>query len=364
MSLPLPHLVRAAALSGFTTTTGVLGIDGFAILRTVGLSPAMIASPEAMLPAEAVIGALALAAERAGTATFGLRMAERRSLADMGAVSLLLAHQPTLREAFAALARFRNRINPTLALRLEEGPEVAIIHQELIGPPGLDLRQSADLALGVLARICANVLGDGWRPDSVMFTYPAPPPAERQVYSRVFGCPARFEAEFTGFVLPAAMLDEPGPHADAGLAQHATALLDMVMLPAPTSTTMEVEQAIAGMLPTGRAALRPVAQALGLSERTLQRRLDSEGEQFERLLDRVRRQRLEALLANPALRLTDVAGLLGYSSLAAFSRWHGRAFGRPASRARAGSSRLGAEKVEGKGNRKIGVFRQKCGVLT
>lgn len=337
MSLPLPHLVRAAALSGFTTTTGALGVDGFAILRAVGLSPAMLASPEAMLPAETVIAALSLAAERAGTATFGLRMAERRSLADMGAVSLLLAHQPTLREALAALARFRNRINPTLAMRLEEGPEIAIVHQEVIGPAGLDLRQSTDLALGVLARICASVLQDGWRPESVNFTYAAPPPAERQVYARLFGCPARFEAEFTGFVLPASMLDEPGPHADAGLAQHATALLEIVMLPAPTSTAMEVEQAIAGILPTGRAALGPVARALGLSERTLQRRLAAEGEDFGKLLDRVRRQRLQVLLANRSLRLTDVAGLLGYSSLAAFSRWHGRAFGQSASRVRSGS---------------------------
>jgi len=163
-----------------------------------------------------------------------------------------------------------------------------------------------------------------------MFTYPAPPPAERQVYSRVFGCPALFEAEFTGFVLPAAMLDEPGPHADAGLAQHATALLDMVMLPAPSSTAMEVEQAIAGMLPTGRAALGPVARALGLSERTLQRRLAAEGEDFGEVLDRVRRQRLQLLLANPGLRLTDIASLLGYSSLAAFSRWHGASFGQSA----------------------------------
>jgi AraC-like DNA-binding protein len=330
MSQPLPHLVRAAGLSGFTSTSGALGIDGFAVLRQVGLSPAMIASPDAMLPAEAVIGALELAAARASCITFGLRMAERRSLADMGAVSLLLAHQPTLREAFGALARFRNRINPTLALRLEEGQEIAIVHQELVGPAGLELRQSADLALGVLARICASVLQDGWRPESVNFSYAAPPPAERQVYARLFGCPARFEAEFTGLVLPVAMLDQPGPHADAGLALHATSLLEMVMLPAPQSTAMEVEQAILGLLPTGRAALGPVARALGLSVRTLQRRLAAEGRDFTCLLNHARKQRLRSLCANPALRLTDIAGLLGYSSLAAFSRWHRANFDRAA----------------------------------
>lgn len=335
MAHALPYLTRAAALSGFTATTGALGVDGFAILRQVGLSPAMIANSEAMLPAEAVMGALDLAAERSHTVTFGLRMAERRSLADMGPVSLLLAHQPTLREAFAALARFRSRINPSLAMRLEEGSEIAIVHQELASPPGRDLRQSADLALGILARICASVLQQSWRPESVNFTYAPPPPAERQVYSRVFGCPARFEADFTGLVLPASMLDQPGPHADAGLAQHATSLLDMAMLPAPASTAMEAEQAILALLPSGRAALGPVARTLGLSARTLQRRLAAEGQDFSAVLSHAREQRLRSLLANPALRLTDIAGLLGYSSQAAFSRWYQRSHGTtPSSRRR------------------------------
>lgn len=322
-------LVRAGALNGFITATGVLGIDGYAILREVGLNPAALEQQrEAMIPARASIRALELASTRAGVMTFGLRMAERRNLADMGPVSLLIAHQPSLREAFATLARFRNRINPALVLRLEEGPEVAIIHQRLISPPELDTRQSEELALGVLARICATVLGASWRPESVNFAWGPPPPAERQVYARVFGCPVRFEAEFTGLVLPAAMLDLPGPHADAGLAQHATALLEMLVPPAARSTASETEQAILALLPGGRANLGGVASTLGLPPRTLQRRLAAEGQEFSALLESAREERLRVLLANPALRLTDVAGLLGYASQAAFSRWHRARFGR------------------------------------
>lgn len=324
-------LVRAGALNGFITATGVLGVDGYAILREVGLNPAMLArQSEAMIPARATIRALELAAERSGLTTFGLRMAERRSLSDMGPVSLLIAHQPSLREAFATLARFRNRINPSLVLRLEEGPEVAIVHQRLIAPPGLDARQSEELALGVLARICASVLRDDWQPESVSFAWASPPPAERQVYARVFGCPVRFEAEFTGLVLPAAMLDLPGPHADAGLAQHATALLEMLVPPAARSIAADTQQAILALLPSGQATLPGAAGTLGLPPRTLQRRLAAEGQDFSVLLDRARAERLRVLLANPALRLTDIAGLLGYASLAAFSRWHRARFGRPA----------------------------------
>lgn len=340
MDIRPPALVRAATLTGFTTATGVLGVDGFAVLREVGLTPAMIENSESMIPARAAIQALELAAVRGRTETFGLRMAERRSLADMGPVSLLLAHQPTLREAFATLSRFRNRINPSLVLRLEEGPEVAIIHQQLLSPPGLVTRQSEELALGVLSRICAGVLQASWRPESVTFAWAPPPPAERQVYARVFGCPVRFEAEFTGLVLPAAMLDLPGPHADAGLAQHATALLEMLVPPAMRTTALETQAAIQALLPSGRATLPSVANTLGLAPRTLQRRLAAEGHEFSALLERARHQRLAGLLANPALRLTEVAALLGYSSLAAFSRWHRATFGQSPRQRRRGEIAL------------------------
>jgi len=225
---------------------------------------------------------------------------------------------------------------------------VAIVHQRLLSPPGLDTRQSEQLALGVLARICASVLGASWQPESASFAWAPPPSAERQVYARLFGCPVRFEAEFTGLVLPAAMLDLPGPHADAGLAHHATALLEILAPSASRTTASETEAAILALLPSGRANLTSVASTLDLPPRTLQRHLAAEGQEFSALLERARQERLRALLANPALRLTDVAGLLGYSSLAAFSRWHGRAFGSPASRTRAGSIHSG-----GKGNREM-----------
>jgi len=70
-----------------------------------------------------------------------------------------------------------------------------------------------------------------------------------------------------------------------------------------------------------------VAQELGVSERTLQRRLTEEGTSFQSLLSAVRRARAHQLLADPALDLTEVALLLGYEDQSSFFRafkiWEG-----------------------------------------
>ena len=92
----------------------------------------------------------------------------------------------------------------------------------------------------------------------------------------------------------------------------------------PGERTMceEVEQSIRLLMPAGRANVGAVADALGTNIRTLQRRLDVEGTSFSELLDRVRVQQVSQHFANRRLRLTDVAHLLGYSTLASFSAWY------------------------------------------
>ena len=94
------------------------------------------------------------------------------------------------------------------------------------------------------------------------------------------------------------------------------------MAPGDRSVAEEVEQSIRILLPMGRASIGEVAHSLGANVRTLQRRLERDGVVFSDLLDRVRVQQVSQHLASRHLRLTDVAHLLGYSSLASFSNWY------------------------------------------
>jgi AraC-like DNA-binding protein len=328
------ELVRVAALTGYFAVADELKLETLPLLRHSGLSRAMLDNPEQMIPARSVIRLLEESAEASGCVTFGLRMAERRGIADLGMVSLLIAHQTTLRDALSVLTQFRNRINTNLALRIEEFDGMVLLRERFAFDPPMPSRQADDLALGVLDQLCRAVLGQRWNPLAICLPYEQPPVAERPVFHRLFSCPLEFNADFEGILLNNSDLDLPNPRADPALAAHARNLVAAIIDPGERSVVQEVEQAIQIMLPSGRASVGTIADSLGMTVRTLQRRLDGEGAQFSDLLDRVRVRELNRHLAQRRLRLTDIADLLGYSSLSAFSNWYRGRFNEAPSEAR------------------------------
>ena len=328
------ELVRAAALTGFIPVAEELQLDPLALLRNVGLSRTALDSPEQMVPARSVVRLLEDAAAASGCITFGLRMAEKRGLADLGMVSLLIAHQTTLRDALLVLIQFRNRINSNLMLRIEEFGDMVLLRESFSLDPPMPSRQVDDLALGVLDRMCRDVFGTEWKPVAISLPYEAPPHPERVVYQRLFSCPLEFNSEFEGILLTQADLDRANPRADPALAGHARNLVNAMIDPGERSIVQEVEQSIQLLLPSGRATVASVADTLGMTVRTLQRRLDDEGAKFSELLDRIRIREVNRHLAQRRLRLTDIADLLGYSSLGAFSRWYQERFHESPSKAR------------------------------
>lgn len=330
----MSELIRGATLSGYLECMAELGCDPAPLLRAEGLRKSQIANPEQPVSAQAVIRLLERSAVVAGCGTLGLRMAEGRLLANLGSASLLIVHQPTLRHALAALGEFRGRINSTLVLNLIEQQGEAILREDLVLSRPESAGQAHQLGLGVLVRLCRTLLGEHWAPRLVCLSAPPPPQADLAVFRRLFRCDLQFDAEFNALVIPAADLDRPGALADAGMARHARALLGEVGQGAEGGTAEAVEGLILLLLPSGRATIHGCAAALGLTVRTLQRRLSDEGEQFSAMLGRARKQLATQYLANPRLRITDIAEMLGYSSIAAFSRWYSLAFGNSARQSR------------------------------
>jgi hypothetical protein len=105
------ELVRGASLTGYFEAAQQLRLDVVQLLRNAGLSRSMMNDPDLMLPARSVVRLLEESAEAAACPTFGLLMAEQRQLSDLGAISVLIAHQPTLRAALDVMVEYRNRIN-------------------------------------------------------------------------------------------------------------------------------------------------------------------------------------------------------------------------------------------------------------
>jgi AraC-like DNA-binding protein len=153
--------------------------------------------------------------------------------------------------------------------------------------------------------------------------------AQREAFERHFGCPARLAAARNALVFRASDLERPFVTHNAELLAMLGPPLDAQLADSQAHRTV-VERAAAalkGTLAGQRPALKDVARHLGLSPRTLQRRLAEGGLSFHRLVERARREMAMHYLADSSLELNETAYLLGYedanSFFRAFQQWEG-----------------------------------------
>lgn len=316
--------IRAVTLTGYVEVASFVGLDGKRMLREVGLSPEALDNPANRLPAATVVRLLDLSARQSRCESFGLLMAECRTFASLGPVSLLLEHLPDVREVVRATISHQHHFNDVIELSLEETGDLSLLRYDLL--PEFWSAPLIDLVVGIAYRILQSVSGNSWKPESVHFVRAAP--KDLTSWKRFFPAPVEFESSFNGFSCTAEAMKVPLPLADAALAGHARDLLRLVPVqkgPAPIHD--RAQRALALLMPNGRATLGHVAAQLGMSPRALQRRLDEEGHQFGELLNDVRSELATAYLAGSARPITSVAGLLGYASPSSFTRWFAGAYG-------------------------------------
>src|SRR4051794_26757848 len=158
-------LVRAAALTNYLEVASNLGFNACELLRRAGLHQAMLMDPEQRIPTDAAVALLEESAAASGCINFGLRMAESRQLSHFGAISLLISHQPTLRDALVTTIDYRHLLNESLATQIESAGRMVIVRVEVVAH--VPARQAMELAIGVLYRMCAALMGARWQPDSV-----------------------------------------------------------------------------------------------------------------------------------------------------------------------------------------------------
>jgi len=269
-------------------------------------------------------------------------MAEARQLSDLGPLGLLVREQPTVRLALEACAQYANRLNEALHLTLEQQGEVVVLREELLFGALGSSRQSTELAIGVIFRTLRHFLGSDWRPKRVCFAHAAP--RDRSVHNRVFGVRVEFGHAFNGIVCARSDLDRSNPRADPGIARLARRLLESDAA-APSDMTTHVRHLSLRLLGAGRLGIRSVAEHLGVDRRTVHRRLLEEGHSYSEVVTAVKRELAVRYLEDPERRLGDVAELLGFSTLSAFSRWYRSQFGRTATGHRAQLAKARAQRA-------------------
>jgi AraC-like DNA-binding protein len=318
------HQIRAVALSGYVEAATFAGLDGRRMLQEAGVSWQALDDPENRLPASTLVRLLEDSAARSGCDSFGLLVANTRSFASLGPVSLLLERLPNPREVVRDCIAFQRQLNDIVGISLDEADDACLIKLDLL--PDFWSVQTLDLMIGIGYRVMTGASGNRWQPASVHLV--RSPPTDLGLWRHFFAAPIQFENSFTGFSSTREAMMAPNPLADPDMAQNARRLLELAQpdaIPAPISE--RVRRAIMLLLPGGRANVDVVASHLGVSRRSLQRSLHAEGHRFGDLLDKVRQELAQAYLANSAHPITSVAAMLGYGSPSSFTRWFAGEFG-------------------------------------
>jgi len=325
----MAYQLRSASLTNYVDVARALGLEPFAFLRAARISLAALVDPDMRISAAAVARLLEASAQAAGVEDFGLRMAETRELANLGPLAFVMREEPTLRRALESMVRYLRLQNEAIAMRIDGVDGLVTIRQEALALSG-SLRQSSELVVGVLYRILTLFLGPKWKPRNICFTHSAP--ASTATHLRVFKMPVLFNQEFDGIICDASDLDAPLPSYDPAIARQVRQYLDAMLARSEDSTADKVRRLVIALLPSGACSIDRVAEHLGMDARTVQRRLASQGESYSGLLNAIRTDLAGRYIENRERPLSEVAALLGFASLSAFSHWFAGQFGCSVSR--------------------------------
>ncbi len=323
-------LVRSATLAKYSDVARGLGIDPVQMVSRVGLSRQCLLTPDLRVPEASLTDVLEDSAKASQCSALGLLVGESWRLSDFGVLSLLLQHQPTLRQALSELKNYRHLLSDSVMIDITEYPNVAVLQLVLVSGRAHPGRQRMELAIGALLSLCRFQLGAQWKPRCVHFTHAAP--ASVQPHLRAFGPSLEFSSEFDGIVLGKDDLDRINPSSDPHMARYAQNFIELQPRAQEQNIAHDVRRSIHVLLPRGRSHIDQVSESLGLSTRTLQRQLEQTGESFQTLVNEVRREQATRYLETRTHSITQITQLLGFTETSAFSRWFSQQFKVPPSR--------------------------------
>ena len=305
----------------------VRGHDPQALCRDVGVTASALAEPEARVSYEVVAQLGTRALEVTGDECFGLHLA-----ADVGDPRafdtgvLLLMASPTLRVALERMVSFQRYWGDGQRTTLCPRRGGLAVRYVLPGAAGAYARHADECAMAELALGVRSLSGQALLAREVRFRHEAPPAIDE--HRALFGCPIHFASAHTEIVFGDDVLAARMPHANDVFATIFSQQLEAALarLPNPSGTAEGVRVAARTALAAGGCTLAGTARALGLSTRTLQRRLNAEGTSFGAVSEALRREMSLAYLQR-GVPVAEVATLLGYADATAFHhafrRWTG-----------------------------------------
>ncbi|MCG8443772.1 MAG: AraC family transcriptional regulator [Caulobacterales bacterium] len=304
-------------------------VDWARLLRSIGVDPDAPVDPSHMIADTdyyAFVETIARADPRG--VELPLRTGASMRCDDYGAFGLAWKSAPTLRGSFERAERYGRVLTSVSAYEVEKVDGGAYMHLHRAGERRLGLRLSNENTIVSIHAISDQVATAPFQPRAIYFKHPAPPSIA--AHERHFGCQVHFGADRDALLVSDAVLDRPNKLGDPSIAHFFDAHLEteLAKLEDDVSLDQRVRIQVSQSLSAGVPSISEIGGRLGLSGRTLQRRLSDRGLSFQTLVDEARRQLAERLLHETRYSLAEVSFLAGFSEQSAFTRafkrWSGR----------------------------------------
>lgn len=295
------------------------GLDAEDLRARFAIPAEALTDVDARVPAEVLIRLWEGVPRLLNDDAFGLRFGERSAGKALPFAARIFEASRTVGDGLARLLRMQRVMNDVHRAELLLEGDVAAVRVRTKDSPLPVPAHAIDFIFAWMTMTVRRTTGTTTPATRVRFEHAAP--GDAREHRRVFGCPVLFDAEYNELAFPRGVLDLEHPHADPSLVDildaHARLLLER--LPQKSSFASRVREALVPLLAEGPTIER-VAEALRISERSVQRYLQDEGTTFAAALDDVRKRHAETALRDRTKSIAEVSSALGFADQSAFHR--------------------------------------------
>jgi AraC-like DNA-binding protein len=309
----------AVWVKGIAEMLAAEGLNVGALFAASGVDAAALEAPGARLQTERISHLWELAVQQSGNPALGLAQHHVARPASFDVVGYTMMSCADLHAAFERLIRYMLILSDALTMTMDEERDGYRMSFVLFGGDRPIPRQRIEFIFVTVMSFCRWISRREIYPRTVEFGYP--PPADPTLYRDVFRCPVSFDAPRHSILFARTDMTAPLPTSNPQLAElHERFAGEYLRQFDHAETSYRVREAIVRRLPDGEPRRDEVAGELCMSERTLQRRLETEATTFLQLLDDTRRELAEQYLGRLNLSLAQAAYLLGFADQRSFFR--------------------------------------------
>lgn len=317
--------ISARHLRHFIAYADAAGLKVDELLDDAGLNRARLEDPDYPVPLAAIELILATITREQQQPLLGLRLAANIQPATLGPLGYIAQSCPTLGDVLDAAVRYNGLLSNIGHTSLLRAPGSVEVRWECRAGGRVFRQLATEYVLGLLVVLARLLIPDRQDlPLSVNFSHRRPvSAATARDYVSFFQCPVYFEQACSSAVIPAAALNIRLRHGDAFIREmmerHASNLLKQrTQTP---SLPDEVQHLIRAMIIDGVPSKDAIAAQLGMSGRSLHRKLQQTGTRYQELLDQVRLDIARERLTEGTDSSAEISGCLGFATRQAFLRW-------------------------------------------